>query len=52
LRVDEGDWGERGAERRTSPRTTKLRASNTPAAGIYTTNAGIYTTNAGIFTTQ
>jgi hypothetical protein len=48
LRLDEGDCGERGAERRPSSRATKLRASNNPAAGIYTTNAGSYTTFAGI----
>jgi hypothetical protein len=52
LRLDEGDCGERGAERRTSSRTTKLRASNNPAAGIYITNAGIYITNAGRYTTK
>jgi hypothetical protein len=51
--LDEGDCDERGAARRTSSRTTKLRASNNPAAGIYTTNAGSYTrTIAGIYTTN
>jgi hypothetical protein len=52
LRLDEGDCCKRGAERRTSSRTTKLRASNNPTAGIYTTNAGSCTTIPGIYATN